>query len=60
MKTINSDSQSKDIVYHVSKYFEQQASVPSKTPVNAYIQKTVDATSISERSISYDLGNVSI
>jgi hypothetical protein len=34
-----------------SKYFEQQASVPSKTPVNAYIQKTVDATSISERSI---------
>jgi hypothetical protein len=45
-KIIN--SQSKDIVYNVSKYFEQQASVPSTTPVNAYIQKTVDATSISD------------
>ena len=45
------NSQSKDIVYNVSKYFEQQASVPSTTPVSAYIQKTVDATSISERSI---------
>ena len=32
----------KDIVYNVSKYFEQQASVPSTTPVSAYIQKTVD------------------
>ena len=45
------NSQSKDIVYNVSKYFEQQASVPSTMPVNAYIQKTIDATSISERSI---------
>ena len=45
------NSQSKDIVYNVSKYFEQQASVPSTMPVNAYIQKTVDTTSISERSI---------
>ena len=49
-KIIN--SQCKDIVYNVSKYFEEQASDPSTTPVNAYIQKTVDATSISERSIS--------
>ena len=48
-KIIN--SQCKDIVYNVSKYFEEQASDPSTTPVNAYIQKTVDATSISERSI---------
>jgi hypothetical protein len=45
------NSQCKDIVYNVSKYFEEQASDPSTTPVNAYIQKTVDATSISERSI---------
>ena len=44
-------SQCKYIVYNVSKYFEEQASDPSTTPVNAYIQKTVDATSISERSI---------
>jgi uncharacterized protein (UPF0305 family) len=44
------NSQCKDILY-VSKYFEEQASDPSTTPVNAYIQKTVDATSISERSI---------
>ena len=44
-------SQSKDIVYNVSKYFKQEASVLSITPVNAYIQKTIDATSISERSI---------
>ena len=45
------NSQCKDIVYNVSKYFEEQASDPSTTPVNAYIQKTVDATSITERSI---------
>ena len=45
------NSKCKDIIYHVSKYFEEQASDPSTTPVNAYIQKTVDATSISERSI---------
>ena len=45
------NSQSKDIAYNVSKYFEQQASVPSTTPVSAYILKTVDATSISKRSI---------
>ena len=45
------NSQFKDIVYSVSNYFEQQASVPSTTPVNAYLQKNVDATSISERLI---------
>ena len=45
------NSQCKDIVYKVSKYFEEKASEPSTTPVNAYIQITVDATSISERSI---------
>jgi hypothetical protein len=56
------NSQFKDIVYSVSNYFEQQASVPSTTPVNAYLQKNVDATSISERSIrrlrkeKYDTG----
>jgi hypothetical protein len=51
-----SNSASIKIIYrlpclYVSKYFEEQASDPSTTPVNAYIQKTVDATSISERSI---------
>ena len=38
------DTEKKDIVYNVSKYFVQHASVPPTTPVNAYVQKTVDAS----------------
>ena len=44
-------SQSKEIIFNVSVYFENEAKVPSNIPVNAFVRKTEEATGVSESTI---------
>ena len=45
-------SQAKQIVYNVSSYFKEETKTPSKTPKNAFLERTSEATSVSESTVS--------
>ena len=44
-------SQSKEIIYNVSKYFEKQIQDPDNIPDTAFVKKTSEATLVNERTV---------
>ncbi|CAC5387108.1 OBSCN [Mytilus coruscus] len=44
-------SHSKEIVYHVSKFFESEIQQPTATPVKAFTERTAEATLVSEATV---------
>ena len=45
------NSRAKEIIENVLSYFKEEIPEPSCTPLTAYIQKTAEATQVSERTV---------